>query len=79
MCGAGRKIICPDAMSRTTWHTPCTEPGFAAWQIALGSSQHVTLLCAAHDAQVRGVPMPWMKQAVPLARHAERGWLSRAG
>jgi hypothetical protein len=73
MCGAGRKVVCPDATTRTTWHTPCTQPGVAAWQIGLDAGEQVALLCATHDAQVRGVPLPWITLAVPLEPE-KKGW-----
>ncbi len=66
MCGAGRRIICPDMMSVTAWHTPCTSLGTSPWQITLGASQQVALLCAVHDAQLRSGRAPWISQAVPL-------------
>jgi hypothetical protein len=66
MCGAGRKIICPDMMSRTTWHTPCTELGAVAWEINLGQRRSRTMLCRVHDAQVRFGGMPWIVDAAPL-------------
>jgi hypothetical protein len=66
MCGAGRRIICPDMMSVTAWHTPCTSLGTSPWQITQGVSQQVALLCAAHDAQLRDGRAAWISQAVPL-------------
>lgn len=68
MCGAGRKIICPDVMTTTSWHTPCTHPGAAAWEITLPKGPRRTLLCKTHDAQMRSGGVPWIKVAVPL-RH----------
>ncbi len=66
MCGAGRRIICPDMMTRTTWHTPCTELGAVAWEIDHGDGLSRTVLCPAHDAQVRFGGTPWIVNAVPL-------------
>jgi hypothetical protein len=66
MCGAGRRIICPDMSSRTTWHTPCTELGAVAWEITLGPPPCRTVLCRTHDAQVRSGEMPWILEAVAV-------------
>jgi hypothetical protein len=70
MCGAGRRIICPDMMTRTTWHTPCTELGAVAWEITQVQGRCKTLLCRAHDAQVRYGGTPWIVTAVPLSKQA---------
>jgi hypothetical protein len=67
MCGAGRKIISPDMMTVTTWHTPCTELGAVAWEISQGGDACITLLCGRHDADVRSGYTPWITEAVPLA------------
>jgi hypothetical protein len=67
MCGAGRKIICPDMMTMTSWHTPCTNLGAAAWQISLGAGPRVTLLCPEHDAELRMGLTSWIGRAIPLA------------
>lgn len=72
MCGAGRKIICPDMMSVTAWHTPCTSLGSLAWQITQGARRQVALLCPAHDAQLRAGRASWITEAVPLS-NPERG------
>jgi hypothetical protein len=72
MCGAGRKIVCPDMMSVTAWHTPCTSLGTLAWQITQGSRQDRALLCPEHDEQLRSGRASWLSQATPLAS-AERG------
>jgi hypothetical protein len=66
MCGAGRKIICPDMMTRTTWHTPCTELGTVAWDITQVQGRCRTVLCRAHDTQVRFGGTPWILAAAPL-------------
>jgi hypothetical protein len=66
MCGAGRRIICPDMMTRTTWHTPCTELGAVAWEIDQGHGAARTVLCRAHDAQLRFGVTPWIAEAAPL-------------
>lgn len=68
MCGAGRRIICPDLMTRTTWHTPCTELGAAAWEITQVQGWCKTVLCRVHDAQVRFGGTPWIVAAVPLSK-----------
>jgi hypothetical protein len=78
MCGAGRRIICPDVLTRTTWHTPCTELGTVAWEITQAQVQGRcrTVLCRVHDAQLRFAPAPWIKDAVPLdsaSRGGRRG------
>jgi hypothetical protein len=66
LCGAGRKLVCPDVMTWTTWHTPCTSRGLAAWQIGDGPTQRVLLLCSAHDEQLRTGQAGWIRQAMPL-------------
>jgi hypothetical protein len=66
MCGAGRRIICPDMVTRTTWHTPCTELGVVVWEITQAHGRCETVLCPAHDAQVRFGGTPWILAAVPL-------------
>jgi hypothetical protein len=68
MCGAGRRIICPDMMTRTTWHTPCTELGAVAWEITQIQGRCRTVLCRVHDAQVRFGGTPWIVAAVPLSK-----------
>ena len=66
MCAAGRKIICPDMMSVTAWHAPCTSLGTSRWQITLGTSEYVAVLCAVHDGQLRNGRAAWISRAVPL-------------
>ena len=66
MCAAGRKIVCSDVMSMTTWHTPCTNLGASAWQISLGAISRVALLCPQHDAEVRSRSTSWLSEAIPL-------------
>jgi hypothetical protein len=66
MCAAGRKIICPDMMNVTPWHTPCTSLGTTSWQITAGAIERVAILCATHDIQLRTGLAPWINQAVPL-------------
>ena len=66
MCGAGRRIVCPDMMTRTSWHTPCTELGAVAWEINLGQGLSRTMLCDMHDAQVRSGGTPWILEAAAL-------------
>jgi hypothetical protein len=66
LCGAGRKLVCPDVMTWTTWHSPCTSRGAAAWQIADGPSSRVLLLCPVHDEQLRAGQAGWIRQAIPL-------------
>lgn len=73
MCGAGRRIICPDVMTRTTWNTPCTELGTAAWDITQLQGRCRTVLCRVHDTQVRFGGAPWILVAVPLDPAASRG------
>jgi hypothetical protein len=72
MCAAGRKIICPDMMTVTTWHTPCTSLGTLTWQITEGASQQLALLCPAHDEQLGSGRASWISQAVRL-EDTERG------
>jgi hypothetical protein len=66
MCGAGRRVVCPDMMTRTSWHTPCTELGAVAWSINQGQGLSRTMLCHVHDAQVRSGGTPWLVEAAPL-------------
>jgi hypothetical protein len=66
MCGAGRRVVCPDMMTRTSWHTPCTELGAVAWTINQGQGLSRTMLCHLHDAQVRSGATPWLVEAAPL-------------
>ena len=72
MCGAGRKIICPDMMTVTPWHMPCTSLGTMLWQITEGTRQQLALLCPAHDEQLRLGHASWISQAMPL-QTLERG------
>jgi hypothetical protein len=72
MCGAGRRIICPDVMTRTTWHTPCTELGTVAWDITQVQGRCRTVLCRVHDTQVRFGGTPWILAAVPLDQATSR-------
>jgi hypothetical protein len=71
MCGAGRKILCPDMMTMTTWHTPCVSLGAVAWVITQGQTKRVTMLCGSHDAEVRAGRLPWITNAVPLAIYSD--------
>jgi hypothetical protein len=66
MCAAGRKIVCCDVMSMTTWHTPCTNLGASEWQISQGEVSLVALLCPQHDAEVRASRTSWLSEAVRL-------------
>jgi hypothetical protein len=66
MCGAGRRILCPDVMTRTTWHTPCTELGAVVWDIDQGDGFARTVLCQVHDNQVRCGGTPWIVGAAPV-------------
>jgi hypothetical protein len=66
LCGAGRKLVCLDVMSRTTWHTPCTRPGSAAWQVSDEGGQRVLLLCPAHDGELRTGQAGWAGDASPM-------------
>jgi hypothetical protein len=68
MCGAGRKIICPDVLTITSWHSPCTRLGATAWEITLASGRCRALLCDAHDVQLKSGRLPWVKLAVPQRR-----------
>jgi hypothetical protein len=79
MCGAGRKIICPDMMTMTTWHTPCTQLGAVAWEITQGDSARAALLCGQHDAEVRSGATPWMTFAAPLGEQNQAGGMISAG
>jgi predicted RNA-binding Zn-ribbon protein involved in translation (DUF1610 family) len=66
MCGAGRRVICPDVMSVTSWHTPCTQLGVTAWQVTVSDGPCIALLCQAHDSEMRTRSMPWSIDAVPV-------------
>jgi hypothetical protein len=66
MCAAGRKLVSPDMMTVTSWHTPCTSLGVTAWQISYRGSLRTTLLCAEHDAQIRAGDATWIRHAVPV-------------
>lgn len=68
MCGAGRRILCPDVMTRTSWHSPCTELGQVIWEIDQGDGFARTVLCQVHDSQVRGGGTPWIVDAAPVDR-----------
>lgn len=72
MCAAGRKIICPDMMTVTAWHTPCTSRGTVLWEITQGARQQLALLCLAHDEQLRIGRASWISKAMPV-QNAERG------
>jgi hypothetical protein len=78
MCGAGRRIICPDVATRTTWHSPCTQLGVMAWEITLEHSECETVLCRAHDTQVRSGRMPWIVAAAPRGEPSGSGTRSPA-
>jgi hypothetical protein len=67
MCGAGRTIVCPDMMTVTSWHTPCTKLGATAWQISQGAIVRVAVFCPEHDNQLRAGTATWIRSAVPLA------------
>jgi ribosomal protein L37AE/L43A len=72
MCGAGRRVLCPDVMTRTTWHTPCTDLGAVIWEVDQGDGFARTVLCRVHDNQVRGGTMPWIVDAAPVDQPG--GW-----
>ena len=66
MCGAGRRIVSPDVMRTTSWHTPCTQLGAVAWEITVEIDPRRTVLCEGHDAQMRSGRIPWIRLAVPM-------------
>ncbi len=70
MCTAGRKIICPDVMTVTSWHTPCTNLGIVAWELTYGGRTFAARLCSVHDAEVNGGRTPWLLSAVRLTGQA---------
>jgi hypothetical protein len=70
MCSAGRKIVCPDMMTVTTWHMPCTRLGAAPWRIIQNGNPRNALLCLVHDAELRSGRASWIMQAFPLASPA---------
>jgi len=39
MCAAGRRIVSPDVMFRTSWHSPCTTIGEVPWEVTIGGEQ----------------------------------------
>jgi hypothetical protein len=57
-------------MTRTTWHTPCTELGAVAWEITQIQGRCKTALCRVHDAQVKFGGTPWIVAAVPLSKQS---------
>jgi hypothetical protein len=63
LCGAGRRIVCPDIMTQTSWHHPCTSIGVAAWELTVDTSRCVTLLCQDHDAQMTTAGTAWISHA----------------
>ena len=67
MCGAGRKIVCPDVMTVTSWHTPCTNLGAVAWQVSQGAIVRVAMICPDHDRELRAGNLAWIRSAMPLA------------
>jgi hypothetical protein len=66
MCGAGRRIVSPDMMTMTSWHTPCTNPGATRWEFSRGGTAHRALLCVEHDSQMRAGVAPYIGDAIPL-------------
>jgi ribosomal protein L37AE/L43A len=72
MCAAGRSVVCPDMMTRTTWHIPCTELGVVAWEITVGYRLSQAVLCRVHDTQVRYGGTPWIVDPVPLGPPSSR-------
>jgi hypothetical protein len=66
MCVAGRKIICPDVMTVTSWHAPCTNLGIVAWELMYAGRTFVARLCSVHDAEVNGGRTPWLLSAIRL-------------
>jgi hypothetical protein len=66
MCSAGRKVVCKDMLSQTSWHTPCTSLGTVAWQMTVDTVERVTFLCPTHDAEVRAGRANWIRGAVPV-------------
>jgi hypothetical protein len=66
MCAAGRRIVCPDVITMTAWHSPCTNLGTVRWQVAAAGGARAVVLCLDHDAQLRSGAVPWVRNAVPL-------------
>jgi hypothetical protein len=66
MCGAGRQVVSPDVMFRTSWHSPCTTMGEVPWEIAADSDPFYVLLCLRHDAGLTAGEAPWLRRAVRL-------------
>lgn len=72
MCAAGRKLVCPDVMTVTSWHTACTSIGTVSWEVTREGRTFVTRLCGDHDAELRAGHMPWITGAAPLAHAVAR-------
>jgi hypothetical protein len=66
MCAAGRRIVSPDVMFRTSWHSPCTTIGEVPWEVTIGGEQVCVLLCARHDAGIAAGEAPWLLDAARL-------------
>jgi hypothetical protein len=66
MCGAGRRIVSPDMMTMTSWHTPCTNLGTTRWEFSRDGTARRALLCVEHDSQMRTGAAPYIGDAIPL-------------
>lgn len=76
LCGAGRRVVCPDIMTKTSWHHPCTSIGVATWEIAVDKGSCVTVLCQVHDSQLATESANWITRARRLTAVAAKPTLS---
>jgi hypothetical protein len=67
MCAAGRKVVSPDVMTVTSWHSPCTKLGTACWEVTVSGRTFIVRLCSVHDAEVNAGGTPWLRSPVRLA------------
>ena len=61
MCAAGRGLVSPDVITRTSWHWPCTSLGTARWQVTRANGPAVFLLCPEHDAELAAGHVSWIE------------------
>ena len=61
MCAAGRGLVSPDVVTRTSWHWPCTSLGTARWQVTRANGPAVFLLCPEHDAELAAGHVSWIE------------------
>jgi hypothetical protein len=61
MCAAGRGLVSPDVVTRTSWHWPCTSTGTARWQVTRANGPVDFLLCPEHDAELAAGRVSWIE------------------